>query len=124
MAEKYGCVIDAAGRYVTFVIVLDNQVQHYTLKDGESLIDAKPPTHKQYAIVPLTPPMVISASMSTWARLPITTSTSLRWHKNYATASWARLTGLSSKCAILKKERQNAKLISPLPVASVLQPLV
>ena len=49
MAEKYGCVIDAAGRYVTFVIVLDNQVQHYTLKDGESLIDAKPPTHKQYA---------------------------------------------------------------------------
>ena len=48
MTEKYCCVIDETGRYVTYVIVLNNQVQHYTLKDGETLIDAKPPAIKHH----------------------------------------------------------------------------
>lgn len=48
MTEKYCCVIDDTGRYVTYVIVLNNQVQHYTLKDGETLIDAKPPAIKHH----------------------------------------------------------------------------
>ena len=49
MAEKYCCVIDAMGRYVTFVLILDGDIQFYTLQDGECLIDAEPPTHRQYA---------------------------------------------------------------------------
>lgn len=48
MAEKYCCVIDAARKYITYVLVLvDDQgvetVQNYTLKEDELLIDAKPP---------------------------------------------------------------------------------
>ena len=49
MEEKYCCVIDADGRYVTFVLILNGDVQFYTLKDGERLIDTNPPTKRQYA---------------------------------------------------------------------------
>ena len=49
MTEKYCCVIDAMGRYVTFILILDGDIQFYTLRDGECLIDAEPPTHRQYA---------------------------------------------------------------------------
>lgn len=47
MTEKYCCVISADGRYVTCVLVLDSKVQHYTLSEGERLIDANPPVWKQ-----------------------------------------------------------------------------
>lgn len=47
MTEKYCCVIDADGRYVTCVLVLGNDIQHYTLSEGERLIDANPPVWKQ-----------------------------------------------------------------------------
>ncbi len=45
---KKCCVVDAEGCYKTFVLVLlpegaEPQVQGYTLKSGESLVDAKPP---------------------------------------------------------------------------------
>ena len=43
MTEEYRCVIDAGGRYVTYVLILDGNIQYYNLKEGESLIDAKPP---------------------------------------------------------------------------------
>ena len=48
MAEKYCCVIDAARKYITYVLVLvDDQgvetIQNYTFKEDELLIDAKPP---------------------------------------------------------------------------------
>lgn len=49
MYEQYSCVIDAAGRYITFVLLLDGAPQNYTLKEGERLISAKPPTYKLYA---------------------------------------------------------------------------
>ena len=49
MEEKYCCVIDADSRYVTYVLFLDGNIQYYNFKGGESLIDAKPPTHRQYA---------------------------------------------------------------------------
>lgn len=49
MAKKYCCVIDENSRYVTFVLILDGVIQFYTLKDAERLIDAKPPTCRQYA---------------------------------------------------------------------------
>lgn len=48
MTEKYCCVIDAERKYITYVLVLvDDQgvetIQNYTLKEGELLINAKPP---------------------------------------------------------------------------------
>lgn len=49
MAEKYCCVIDAEGRYVTYVLILDGNIQYYNLKESENLIDAKPPTYRKYA---------------------------------------------------------------------------
>ena len=49
MEEKYCCVIDAKDRYVTFVLILNGDIQFYTLKDGERLIDTNPPTKRQYA---------------------------------------------------------------------------
>ena len=49
MEEKYCCVIDAKDRYVTFVLILNNDIQFYTLNDGERLINTNPPTKRQYA---------------------------------------------------------------------------
>lgn len=49
MTNKFCCVIDAAGRYVTYVHVMGDKIQRYSLKDGESLVDAKLPVRKQYA---------------------------------------------------------------------------
>lgn len=52
------CVIDARGLYVTMVLVLiesnedgaeQSKIQHYTLMDGESLVDTTPPTYRLYA---------------------------------------------------------------------------
>ena len=58
MNYKHCCVVDADGAYKTFVLVLleegedgetvDN-VQHYTLAEGEQLIDASPPSMRQHA---------------------------------------------------------------------------
>ena len=60
--EKHCSVIDAEGRRVTYVLVkirdkpLEDggteqieEVQNYTLKDGEQLIDAQPPIMRQHA---------------------------------------------------------------------------
>lgn len=60
--EKHCSVIDAEGRHVTYVLVkisdkpLEDggterveEVQNYTLKDGEQLIDAQPPIMRQHA---------------------------------------------------------------------------
>lgn len=60
--EKHCSVVDAEGRHVTYVLVkirdkpLEDggteqieEVQNYTLKDGEQLIDAKPSIMRQHA---------------------------------------------------------------------------
>ena len=60
--ENHCSVIDAVGRHVTYVLVkicdkpLEDggteqveEVQNYTLKDGEQLVDASPPVMRQHA---------------------------------------------------------------------------
>lgn len=60
--EKHCSVIDAEGRHVTYVLVkirdkpLEDggteqieEVQNYALKDGEQLVDARPPVMRQHA---------------------------------------------------------------------------
>ena len=60
--EKHCSVIDAVGRHVTYVLVkirdkpLEDggteqveEIQNYTLKDGEQLVDAQPPVMRQHA---------------------------------------------------------------------------
>lgn len=60
--EKHCSVIDAVGRHVTYVLVkirdkpLEDggteqveEVQNYTLKDGEQLVDAQPPVMRTHA---------------------------------------------------------------------------
>ena len=60
--EKHCSVIDAEGKHVTYVLVkirdkpLEDggterveEVQNYTLKDGEQLVDAQPPVMRQHA---------------------------------------------------------------------------
>lgn len=58
MNYKHACVIDANGIYVTLVLVLkemsedgteQSTIQHYTLKDGETLVDATPPIYRYHA---------------------------------------------------------------------------
>ena len=61
--EKHCSVIDAEGRHVTYVLVkirdkpLEDgsterveEVQNYTLKDGEQLVDTQPPVMRQHAV--------------------------------------------------------------------------
>lgn len=43
MTYKHSHVIDSNGYPVEFVLVVDNEIQHYTLKDGERLVDTPPP---------------------------------------------------------------------------------
>ena len=60
--EKHCSVIDAEGRHVTYVLVKIRdkplkdggteqveEILHYKLKDGETLIDAMPPVQRQHA---------------------------------------------------------------------------
>lgn len=60
--EKHCSVIDAEGRHVTYVLIkirdkpLEDggteqveEVQNYTLKDGEQLVDTQPPVMRQHA---------------------------------------------------------------------------
>lgn len=60
--EKHCSVVDAEGRHVTYVLVkirdkpLEDgtteqveEIQNYTLKDGEQLVDAQPPVMRQHA---------------------------------------------------------------------------
>lgn len=60
--EKHCSVIDAEGRHVTYVLVKirdkpledggteqSEEVQNYTLKDGEQLVDAQPPVMRTHA---------------------------------------------------------------------------
>lgn len=60
--EKHCSVIDAEGKHVTYVLVkirdkpLDDgtteqveEIQNYTLKDGEQLVDAQPPVMRAHA---------------------------------------------------------------------------
>ena len=58
MDYKHCCVVDIDDAYIAFVLVLLEEgeggetvenVQSYKLKDGERLIDAKPPTMRPYA---------------------------------------------------------------------------
>ena len=58
MNYKHCCVVDIDDAYITFVLVLLEEgeggetvenVQSYKLKDGERLIDAKPPIMRPYA---------------------------------------------------------------------------
>ena len=61
-SEKNCSVIDAEGKHVTYVLVkirdkpLEDgtteqveEIQNYTLKDGEQLVDAQPPIMRQHA---------------------------------------------------------------------------
>ena len=60
--EKHCSVVDAEGKHVTYVLVkirdkpLEDgtteqveEIQNYTLKDGEQLVDAQPPVMRQHA---------------------------------------------------------------------------
>lgn len=49
MSVKYCCVVDAIGKYITYVLVVDGQVQGYNLKAGETLISCKPPISRPCA---------------------------------------------------------------------------
>lgn len=62
MKERHCCVIDAAKKYTTFVLVQTverpqkdgstaevEEILHYKLKDGEQLVDAQPPVVRQHA---------------------------------------------------------------------------
>lgn len=53
MSYKHCCVVDADGNYKDFVLVLlaptedgdiKEEIQYYALKDGDTLVDALPPT--------------------------------------------------------------------------------
>ena len=43
MVYKYVCIIDAENFYVDFALVIDDVLQNYTLRPGETLIDASCP---------------------------------------------------------------------------------
>jgi hypothetical protein len=43
MTCKHYCVTDKKGRYVTYVLKIDDTVVAYQLKKGERLLDAMPP---------------------------------------------------------------------------------
>ena len=62
MKERHCCVIDAAKKCTTFVLVQTverpqkdgstaevEEILHYKLKDGEQLVDAQPPIMRQHA---------------------------------------------------------------------------
>lgn len=53
MNAKHCCVVNADGKYITLVLVLENAgvetVQYYTLKEGEFLVETCPPSEKPYA---------------------------------------------------------------------------
>lgn len=58
MDYKHSCVIDAQNLYKTFVLVLfveneehqqEEQIQYYTLQEGEQLLDTAPPAMRPYA---------------------------------------------------------------------------
>ena len=58
MSYRHACVVDAQGDYKTLVLVLTEQdeqgaqrdeIQYYTLGDGESLVDAAAPSTRPYA---------------------------------------------------------------------------
>lgn len=53
MREKYACVLDAEGFYKTLVLLLgelgEEQIQYYTLQEGERLLEREAPNHKPYA---------------------------------------------------------------------------
>jgi hypothetical protein len=44
---KHYSVIDADGRYVTYVLKIDGTIAAYVLKDGEKLIAAGPPEEEE-----------------------------------------------------------------------------
>ena len=43
MEYRYACIIDADNVYVDFVLVIGDEVQYYTLRPGETVIDAPCP---------------------------------------------------------------------------------
>ena len=47
MTYRHCSVIDEDGRYIIYVLVVDDEVQNYTLAEDEHLIDANPPACKQ-----------------------------------------------------------------------------
>ena len=57
--NQHACVIGAQGKYIELVLVLsatnmetgqnEEQIQHYTLREGESLVYTAPPTKKSHA---------------------------------------------------------------------------
>lgn len=58
MAYKHCCVIGSDNHYKTLVLVrqepnesgqVQDVIQHYTLQDGETIIDTSPPTYRPYA---------------------------------------------------------------------------
>ena len=58
MDYKHSCVIDVQNLYKTFVLVLlveneegqqEEQIQHYTMQEGEQLVDTAPPSLRPYA---------------------------------------------------------------------------
>lgn len=58
MDYKHSCVIDAQNLYKTFVLVLlveneegqqEEQIQHYTIQEGQQLVDTAPPALRPHA---------------------------------------------------------------------------
>lgn len=49
MSYKHQCVIDQAGIYKTLVLTWGDQVQHYTLQEGETLVNTTPPVLRPHA---------------------------------------------------------------------------
>lgn len=49
MSYKHQCVIDQAGIYKTLVLTWGDRVQHYTLQEGEAMVDTVPPVLRPHA---------------------------------------------------------------------------
>ena len=49
MDYKYCCVVDAGGRYKTFVLVEGERVRHYELEPGERLLEVSAPPLRPHA---------------------------------------------------------------------------
>lgn len=49
MSYKHQCVVDASCNYRTLVLTWGDQVMHYKLRDGETLVDTAPPVLRPHA---------------------------------------------------------------------------
>ena len=49
MSYKHQCVVDTGNQYKTLVLTWGDQVMHYKLRDGETLVDTAPPVLRPHA---------------------------------------------------------------------------